>query len=446
MPNKVVTVIKREYMTRVKSKGFVASLFLMPMLICAVMLLPSLMATMEATMEQKTASVRRLVVIDETGDIFPELKVRVAQHPTFQQKGELRYQLTPHTSEPIGEAKSELRQQVATGEIYAYLAIPKNVFQDGKVRYYAKTITNFDVQGALRRLLSEIVRNKRFAESGYSQPEINRLMRSVTFDTFTITGDGDNGEVQVEGKVETGFRRGMAFFLIFVLYVFIIIYANSIMQNVLEEKTTRIVEVIISSIKPYQLLLGKLIGVCLACLTMFAIWVIFGAVLVNNFNLLLDVFGINAELSLLIAIALIKASSTDVFIYFFIYFICGFILYSTLYAAVGAIFSSNEEAQQFSALLAILPSVPVVLMVQLFKMPDAPFAIAVSHIPFFSPFLMFMRINVLMPPFWEILLNILLMGATVLLVTFISGKIYRVGILMYGKRPTLGELWQWVRY
>jgi ABC-2 type transport system permease protein len=442
MPNRIVTVIKREYTTRVRTKGFVASVFLMPVLICTVILLPSFMATMG----QKTASVRRLVVIDETGDIFPELKARVAQHPTFQQKGELRYQLTRHTSDPIDEAKSELRQQVATGEVYAYLAIPKNVFQDGKVRYYAKTITNFDVQGALRRLLSEIVRNKRFAESGYSQLEIKRLMRSVTFDTFAIAGDGENGELQVEGKVETSFRRGIAFLLIFLLYLFILMYANSVMQNVLEEKVTRIVEVIVSSIKPYPFLFGKLIGVCAACLTIFAIWVIFGAMLINNFNLLLDAFGIDAQQSLLIAIALIKSSSTNVLIYFLIYFICGFVLYSALYAAVGAICSSNEDAQQFGVLLAIVPSVPVVLMVQLFKMPDAPFAIVLSHIPFFSPFLMFMRINVLMPPFWEILLNILLMGATVLLVTFISGKIYRVGILMYGKRPILGELWQWVRY
>ncbi|MCG9132875.1 ABC transporter permease [Candidatus Poribacteria bacterium] len=442
MPNKILTVIKREYMTRVRTKGFVASVFLMPMLICTVILLPSFMATME----KKTASVRRLVVIDETGDIFPKLKASVAQHPTLQQKGELRYQLTRHTSDSIDEAKSELRQQVATGEVYAYLAIPKNVFQDGKVRYYAKTISNVDVQSSLRRLLSEIVRNKRFAESGYSQLEVKRLMRSVTFDTFAITGDGENGEVQVERKVETSFQRGRAFLLIFVLYLFIIIYANSVMQNVLEEKITRIVEVIVSSIKPYHFLFGKLIGVCAACLTIFAVWVIFGAVLLNNFNLLLDAFGIDAQQSLLIVIALIKASSTNVLIYFLIYFICGFVFYSTLYAAVGAICSSNEDAQQFGALLAILPSVPVVLMVQLFKMPEAPFAIVLSHIPFFSPILMFMRINVLMPPLWEILLNILLMCATVLLVTLISGKIYRVGILMYGKRPTLGQLWQWARY
>ena len=124
----------------------------------------------------------------------------------------------------------------------------------------------------------------------------------------------------------------------------------------------------------------------------------------------------------------------------------GFFMYSTLYAVVGAICSSEEEAQQTGVPLTMLVVIPFVLMFQLFRIPDSTLSVLLSHIPFFSPILMFMRINVLMPPLWEILLNILVMCATVLLVTLISGKIYRVGILMYGKRPTLGQLWQWARY
>ncbi len=124
----------------------------------------------------------------------------------------------------------------------------------------------------------------------------------------------------------------------------------------------------------------------------------------------------------------------------------GFFMYSTLYAVVGAICSSEEEAQQTGVPLTMLVVIPFVLMFQLFRIPDSTLSVLLSHIPFFSPILMFMRINVLMPPLWEILLNILVMCATVLIVTLISGKIYRVGILMYGKRPTLGQLWQWARY
>ena len=215
----------------------------------------------------------------------------------------------------------------------------------------------------------------------------------------------------------------------------------------MKKKTTRIVEVIISSIKPHQLLLGKLVGVCSVCLTMFAIWVIFGVLLVMNIEPLLGIFGIDRmPVQIIQIIETIKASSAEVLIYFFVYFIIGFFMYSTLYAVVGAICSSEEEAQQTGAPLTMLIVVPFILMFQLFRIPDSTLSILLSHVPFFSPILMFMRINVLMPPLWEILLNVCLVCATVLFVTLISGKIYRVGILMYGKRPTLGQLWQWTRY
>ena len=440
--NKVAVVIKREYTTRVKTKGFILSVFLMPMILCTLLLLPSF----TAPLDQTTGGVRRIVVIDETGDIFPELKDRIVQHPAFREKSDLRYELTLLTSDATDDTKSELRRQVSTRMIYAYLDIPKSVYQNGRVRYYARTVTHSEVQGALRSILSEIVRKKRFAESGYSQPEIRRLMRSITLDAFAVTSTDENGGVQIEGKAERTMRRGMVSFLIFIQYLLLLIYANFVMQSVLEEKTTRIVEMIVSSIKPYQLLFGKLVGICSACLTLFAIWAICVAIVVNNFNRWLDVFGLEAQPSQLIAVALIKATPRDVLIYFFIYFIFGFFFYATLYAAIGAICNSNEDAQALGGLLSILPCVPVVLMVQFLKMPDAPLAIVLSHFPYFSPFLMFMRINMLRPPGWEILLNLAVMSATLFTVTLIIGKMYQVGILMYGKRPKLGELWRWVRY
>ena len=312
----------------------------------------------------------------------------------------------------------------------------------------ARTATNFRVQNALHRIISDIVRDKRFAESGYSQREVSRLMRSVRFNAYAVkSGKGKDGGAKVESSIETGARLGLGYILVFVLYMFVIIYANSIMRSVLEEKTNRIVEVIVSSIKPYQLLLGKLVGVCSVCLTMFAVWVLFGVLLIMNIEPLLRIFGIDSlPMQLIQIIETVKASSTEILTYFFVYFVIGFFMYSTLYAVVGAICGSEEEAQQTGVPLTMLIVVPFVLMFQLFRIPDSTLSIILSHIPFFSPILMFMRINVLMPPLWEILLNILLMCVTVLLVTLISGKIYRVGILMYGKRPTFGQLWQWMRY
>ncbi|MCY3549184.1 MAG: ABC transporter permease [Candidatus Poribacteria bacterium] len=443
MLSKVVTVIKREYMTRVKSKGFIASLFLMPVLMCGLVLLSSFLAIME----DKTEEMRKLAVIDETGEIFEQMQEAIAKHRTFQHKGELVYQLREETATTEGE-KTALQERVRTKNLYAYLEIPKDVFENGQVRFYARTATNFNIQNALRRIISDIVRDKRFAESGYSRREVSRLMRSVGFNAYAVkSSKGKDGGAKVESAIETGARLGLGYILVFVLYMFVLIYANSIMRSVLEEKTTRIVEVIISSVKPHQLLLGKLVGVCSVCLTMFAIWVIFGVLLVMNIKPILGIFGIDSlPIQFVQVIGTIKASSGEVLTYFFIYFIIGFFMYSTLYAVVGAICSSEEEAQQTGVPLTMLIVVPFVLMFQLFRIPDSTLSVLLSHVPFFSPILMFMRINVLMPPLWEILLNIVLMCATVLLVTLISGKIYRIGILMYGKRPTLGQLWQWARY
>lgn len=443
MPNKIVAVIKREYMTRVKSKGFIVSLFLMPVLMCGLVLLSSFLAIME----DKTEDMRKLAIIDETGEIFDQVQEAIAKHRTFQHKGELVYQAHRETATTEKE-KTTLQERVRKKELYAYLEIPKDVFSSGEVRFYARTATNFNVQNVLRRIISDIVRDKRFAESGYSQREARQLMRAVGFNAYAVkSGKGKDGEAKVESAIETGARLGLGYILVFVLYLFVIIYANSIMRSVLEEKTTRIVEVIVSSIKPHQLLLGKLIGVCSVCLTMFAIWVIFGVLLVMNIKPILSIFGIDSlPIQFIQVIETVKASSADVLIYFFIYFIVGFFMYSTLYAVVGAICSSEEEAQQTSVPLTMLVVVPFVLMFQLFTIPDSTLSVLLSHVPFFSPILMFMRINVLMPPLWEILLNILVMCSTVLLVTLVSGKIYRVGILMYGKRPTFGQLWQWMRY
>ncbi len=443
MPNKIVTVIKREYTTRVKSKGFIASLFLMPVLMCGLVALSSFLAIMEG----KTEEVRKLAVIDETSEIFDQMQAAIAKHRTFQHKGELIYQVHRETA-TTEEERTVLQERVRTKKLYAYLEIPKDVFANGEVRFYARTITNSNVQSALRRIISDIVRDKRFAESGYSRREVSQLMRSVGFNTYAVkSGKGKDGGAKVESAIETGARLGLGYILVFVLYMFVLIYANSIMRSVLEEKTTRIVEVIVSSIKPHQLLLGKLVGVCSVCLTMFAVWVVFGVLLVMNIEPILRIFGIDSlPTPLILVIATVKASSAEILTYFFVYFIIGFFMYSTLYAVVGAICSSEEEAQQTGAPLTMLVVVPFVLMFQLFRIPDSTLSVLLSHVPFFSPILMFMRINVLMPPLWEILLNILVMCATVLLVTLISGKIYRVGILMYGKRPTLRQLWQWARY
>ena len=300
-------------------------------------------------------------------------------------------------------------------------------------------------------MISRIVTNKRLEDKGYAAHEVRDLMRRIRFTEYAVTTKTEKTEGEETSKVEsqetTMVKLGLTYVLTFSLYLFTLIYGASVMRSVLEEKTTRIVEVIISSIKPHQLLLGKIVGVCLVCLTMFLIWGGCGVLLLININPVLGLFGIPELPPALIGITdIIKSTGISAFLYFLIYFASGFFLFSTLYAVAGAVCNSEEEAQQIATPIVMTLIIPFMLMFGLFRAPDSTLTIALSHIPLFSPLIMFMRISVLTPPLWEILLNLIVMIATILGAILVMGKIYKTGILMYGKRPTIGELWKWLHY
>ena len=441
MRHKVITVIKREYITRVKTKGFLASVLLMPVMMFVVMVLPTLMMTLQ----HKSDETKTYVVFDETGEIFSKMQEALDENSFFHHKGKRVYQLIEKPSDFNGnvETKKQLNQQLETKEIHGYIEIPQDVFESLHVSYYAKNITNFEEQSAFRGIISRIVTNKRIADKGYAAHEVRDLMRRIRFKEYAVTAKTDT----VEGEETAMVRLGLTYVLTFSLYLFTLLYGASVMRSVLEEKTTRIVEVIISSVKPHQLLFGKIIGVCLVCLTMFLIWGGFAILLLMNINPILGLFGVQGIPPEFTEITdIIKSTGPSAFLYFLIYFVSGFFLFSTVYAAAGAICNSEEEAQQVATPLVMMLILPFMLMFGLFRAPDATLTIVLSHIPFFSPLLMFMRINVLTPPLWEILLNIAVMIATIFGAVLVMGKIYKIGILMYGKRPTLSELWRWLHY
>ena len=441
MQHKVITVIKREYITRVKTKGFLASILLMPVMMFIVMVLPSFMMTLQ----HKSDEIKTFVVFDETGEIFSKMEAALDENPFFHHKAKRVYQLIEKPSDfnDNVEAKKQLNRQLEEKEIHGYIEIPQNVFEHLRVNYYAKNITNFELQRAFRSVISQIVTNKRLEDKGYAAHEVRDLMRRIRFTEYAVTAETD----AVEGEERTMVKLGLTYVLTFSLYLFTLLYGASVMRSVLEEKTTRIVEVIISSVKPHQLLLGKIIGVCLVCLTMFLIWGGCAILLLININPILGLFGIQElPLQFIEITDIIKSTGPSAFTCFLIYFVSGFFLFSTIYAVAGAICNSEEEAQQVATPLVMMLIIPFMLMFGLFRAPDATLTIALSHIPLFSPLIMFMRISVLTPPLWEILLNIGVMVATILGAILIMGKIYKIGILMYGKRPTLSELWKWLHY
>jgi ABC-2 type transport system permease protein len=255
------------------------------------------------------------------------------------------------------------------------------------------------------------------------------------------------GSLDVE--VPSGARGGMtdpafaaAYAGSFILYMVILIYAVSVMRSVLEEKTSRIVEVVISSLEPWQLMLGKILGVGAVGIVQLLVWALIGTAA--------GVIGLPRLLATRPELAPLASArelmpGPSFLVYFVIFFLGGFFIYSALYAAVGAMCNSDEEAQQAQFPLMLLIIVPVFALVSVIESPTSPMSVALSLVPFFSPFLMFARAAGGAAPMWQIALSIALMAATVVAVAWVAGRIYRVGILMTGKRPTPRELWRWVR-
>ena len=227
----------------------------------------------------------------------------------------------------------------------------------------------------------------------------------------------------------------IAFALLFFLYITVLFYGIFVMRGVIEEKQSRIVEVLISSVRPTQMMLGKLLGIGLVGLTQIGIWALSTG--------LLSLFGATMFASQGAKVPNIPIS---LLVYFVVYFVLGFFLYATLYAMVGAIVSSEEDAQQVQFPVTMLIVMPMMLFGMVMSNPSSTSSILLAMMPFFAPTLMMLRIAVINPPVWQVILSMLIMVVTILGCVWVAAKIYRVGILMYGKRPSIAELGKWLRY
>jgi len=238
-------------------------------------------------------------------------------------------------------------------------------------------------------------------------------------------------------------ERGMggfmlAFGMCFTLYMVIVIYGSQVMQGVLEEKSSRVIEVIASAIRPAELMTGKLVGICLVALTQLGVWVAAAVLLTSP--------GIVGALLSMPSGRTLPSLSPVVIAHLFLLFVIGFFLYSTLYAMIGASFNSVQEAQQFAAVAVVFIVPPLLLIVPIINDPDSALAVGMSLFPFFTPLVMMLRIASKMPPAWQIVAAYSICLAAIAFMVWLCARIYRVGILMYGKKPTLQEIWRWVRY
>jgi ABC-2 type transport system permease protein len=434
---KILSVIKREYIQIVRTKGFIIGTVLGPVFMLALIVVPIIVSS--ASVEKQET----IGVVDLTNEIFVELDKKLGHKDYRLKDGIRRYVLEKFEPSPgIEELRNRLRERVLKKEITAYIYIPEDVLAAGaresavkeplpkevKAEYVSEHTTDFEELKDLNRVLNNVVIEKRLKREGLDPEKVAKYIKRVELQPVKITKKGE--------EEDTAGTFMISYFLALIIYMAILIYGQVIMRGVIEEKSSRVVEVVLSSLKPFQLMMGKILGIGAVGLTQFSIWTLFGigASLYSK-----SFIPAGADFAM-------PSIPAHVFIYFVVFFILGYFLFGTLYAAIGSMVNSEKEAQQLVMPVTMFLIVPIMLMIFIIRAPDSSLSIFLSMIPFFTPILMFLRITVLLPPFAQIAASIVILTITILLMVWLVAKIYRVGILMYGKRPKFAEVVRWIRY
>jgi ABC-2 type transport system permease protein len=428
----VVAIVRREYLTRVRSKGFWIATLLLPLAMALLVFVPSLVL-------MKAKAEHRLSVVDAVGGLGEKLAERLAR-PLTEQLGPIERDREPESAiihaqvvAPAGDSEAQraaLDRSVLAGEIDAWIWIGPENLERSSVDYHAESVSNFLTQRRLEKELSRVFAEAKLAAAGYETAKVVELTRPVDLETLKVTEEGTKAEEGMAGFF-------VAYLLFVLLYTVVAIYGGLVMNGVLEEKSTRIVEILLATTTAKELLVGKLLGISLAGLTQLGVW----AVAIGLFTAPGIVGALAGGM-----LSVIPTIAPAVLLHFLAHFVLGFFLFATLYAAIGAATNSVQEAQPFTGIVVPFLIAPVLFLMPVINDPDSTLATVLSLVPMFTPLLMMLRIVVKTPPAWQIALGYLLTGALVWGLVALCARIYRVGILMYGKRPTFRELGRWLRY
>jgi len=412
--SKIGIVIKREYLTRVKKRSFIILTLLMPILFTGMMF----GIVFLSSISDKKAKV--IVVADETGEYFPVLK-NTGQYVFVEAK----------------EGFADFRKS-SDESVYATLIITGDLLEKPEaITLYSDKQVIGSLETAITSQLNEYLSNRKI--ESYQIPNLKEIIKDskVNLKIKTIKTDETGKETQSSAQ----FASIIGMIFTFLIYMFVFVYGAMVMQGVLEEKTNRIVEIMVSSVKPFDLMMGKLIGIGLVGLTQFGIWALVflgvsfsGIFLSNSFSLFQMMSGL-----------LDAVNIVEICFYFVLFFIGGYLMYASLFAAIGAMVNSQEDTQQYMMPITILVLFAFYAGFFSAQNPDGPLAFWTSIIPFTSPIVMMVRIPFGVP-WWQMLLSIVLLVLTVILIIKLTAKIYRVGILMYGKKPTYAEIVKWLKY
>ncbi len=436
--NHLPIIIKREYLNRVRNKSFIIMTFLSPLIMIA------LIAVVSYLSQLNNDKIREIAVVDESG-IFKDV-LKNDEKNVFNFMDE--------------RSVEEVKEEVKTKELYGLLHIPAANDLDAykkSITFYSEESPSIVVIDNLNDVISKKLTELKMVKNDVDMERINALRTRANVRIENFTGE----ETSEFGSVLKLIFGGFAGYL---LFMFIIIYGNMIMRSVIEEKTNRIIEVIISSVKPLQLMLGKIIGTSLAGITQFAIWVVLGGVLLFVVSAILGTSiselqtpqqqmmldqASDPAMQSKIAVAMrevLNLPLANLVVAFLFFFIGGYLLYSSIYAAIGAAVDNETDTQQF--MMPILMPLILAVYVGVFTVienPHGTVATVFSMIPLTSPVVMLMRIPFGVP-LWQQIVSILLLIGTFMGTVWLAAKIYRVGILMYGKKPSYKELYKWIKY
>ena len=428
-------IIKREYIARVRNKSFLIMTFLSPLIVVGMISLISYLTQLNG--EEK----RTIVIVDDSG-LFDTVFVSTEQTTYLD----------------LGDQGLESAKKIAKDKsYYGLIFIDKEVkTSENAITFYGNESPSFEFITDIEKGIEKKLENERLIAGGIDIATLENAKTSVDLNIENFSGEQSS---KMSNWIKAAFGGGAGYLLM----MFIIIYGNMVMRSVIEEKTNRIIEVIISSVKPFKLMLGKILGTTLAGITQFSIWVIIGSILLL---ILSSVFGIDpsaaSEISPLssqvqeisknqsMVIEAVqevqKLPLLQLVIGFFIYFVGGYFLYSSIYAAIGAAVDNETDTQQF--MLPIIMPLMLAIYVGFFSVIDNPHgtvATIFSIVPLTSPIVMLMRIPFEVP-LWQLIVSVILLILSFMGTVWFGSKIYRVGILMYGKKPTYKEIFKWLKY
>jgi ABC-2 type transport system permease protein len=396
-------IAKREYTERIKTKGFLIATILIPLLMGG-----GLFGV--ATLASKAKATSHIAVVGSQPQVAADLKKELESGKDSQMTVDIL---------PASTAHGVLDQQMANKQLDGYLVIVPATGQRPTFDFTPRSTADIATSSAIEEALHHVLTREYLAAKGVSESETTALMEPVTLNV--ISGNGKRGDSK------TGFYVAYTLFLL--MYMVVLLYGMNVARSIIEEKTSRVFEVLLATITPDELLAGKILGVGAVGLTQVGIWLIAAGLLAAQ-------MGMASGVSLSVAQA----------VFFAVYFALGYALYSSVAAALGAMTNSEQELQQLNMFMMIPLFFSLLMLQPIVTNPNSMLSRIVSQIPFCAPLLMNLRVSISMPQPWEIALSIGLILVTIYAVLWVSSRIYRVGILMYGKRPNLPEILRWLKY